>query len=106
MLTSFLTHPALIGAVTLLSGISLLEEYDPENPPFDPNKVTPGWTGVLFTTALVAVVLVVGILMVRKIRRINYRSQVRESLAAEKEAAERAAQQPNSGNPDARGEGN
>lgn len=55
-------------------------------PEFDPNSVTPTWVGFLITF-LVAVAAVLLILdMVRRVRRVRYRSEIRERLDGEREA--------------------
>lgn len=55
-------------------------------PPDDPS-ISPGFVGFL-ATFLVAVAAVLLILdMVRRVRRVNYRAQVREQLEAEQAAS-------------------
>ena len=56
----------------------------------DPNLITPGVVGFLatFVIALVTVLLLVD--MTRRMRRVRYRSEVREKLAAEQMEAELA----------------
>jgi uncharacterized membrane protein YcjF (UPF0283 family) len=57
----------------------------------DPNSVTPGTIGFIMTFAVgIAVVLLI-IDMVRRIRRVNYRAQVRQELEAEAAAAAETA---------------
>ena len=51
--------------------------------PFNPDDVTPGWVGFAVTAALALTPIVLGVLMVRTIRRITYREQVRDELAEE-----------------------
>jgi hypothetical protein len=55
----------------------------PTPPPFDEDSVTPGWVGFafIFAIALATVLLIVD--MTRRIRRVRYRSEIREKLAAE-----------------------
>ena len=55
---------------------------------FDPNSVTPGIWGFVVTFLLMVVVLLLILDMVRRIRRTNYRAQVREQLDAEARDAE------------------
>lgn len=50
---------------------------------FDPSKVTPGPEGFIATAVFAAAVLTLGFLLVRRIRRGQYREEVRESIAAE-----------------------
>jgi len=49
----------------------------------DDDLVTPGVWGFVITFLLVVVVVLLIIDMVRRIRRVTYRAQVREQLAAE-----------------------
>ncbi len=53
--------------------------------------VTPGVWGFVITFLLVVAVVLLIIDMVRRIRRVTYRAQVREQLASEQLAAEAAA---------------
>jgi hypothetical protein len=55
---------------------------------FDPNTVTPGIWGFVVTFLLMVVVVLLILDMVRRIRRTNYRAQVRELLDAEARDAE------------------
>jgi hypothetical protein len=55
---------------------------------FDPNTVTPGIWGFVVTFLLMVVVVLLILDMVRRIRRTNYRAQVREQLDAEARDAE------------------
>ena len=57
---------------------------------FDPNSVTPGLWGFVITFLLMVVVVLLVLDMVRRIRRTNYRAQVREQLEAEARDAELA----------------
>lgn len=57
---------------------------------FDPNTVTPGIWGFVVTFLLMVVVVLLILDMVRRIRRTNYRAQVREQLEAEARDAELA----------------
>lgn len=54
-----------------------------DQPQFDPDTVTPGFVGFLATFGVAAVVILLVIDMVRRIRRVNYRAQVREQLERE-----------------------
>lgn len=49
--------------------------------------VTPGVWGFVITFLLVVAVVLLIIDMVRRVRRVTYRAQVKEQLAAEAEAA-------------------
>jgi TRAP-type C4-dicarboxylate transport system permease small subunit len=61
-------------------------------PPFtgDEDSITPTWVGFAFTFAIAAITLFLIIDMVRRVRRVRYRSEIRERL--EEEAA--GEQQP------------
>jgi uncharacterized protein HemY len=59
----------------------------------DENLVTPGVWGFVAIAAIVVVVILLLIDMTRRVRRLNYRAQVREQLEAEA-AAEDAANEP------------
>ena len=56
-------------------------------PGFDPNAVGPGIWGFVLTIAVIVAVILLIIDMVRRIRRVNYRAQVRQQLADEEAAA-------------------
>ncbi|WP_291038676.1 hypothetical protein [Herbiconiux sp.] len=53
-----------------------------ENTP-DPDQVTPGVVGFIATFFVAAVTVLLVIDMVRRVRRVTYRAQVREQLEAE-----------------------
>jgi len=55
-------------------------------PEFDPNTVTPTWVGFAITFLVAAVTVLLIMDMVRRIRRIRYRAEVRERLDAERDA--------------------
>ncbi|MEO8094358.1 MAG: hypothetical protein ABI632_05410 [Pseudolysinimonas sp.] len=63
------------------------------SPSFDPDLVTPGIWGFVITLAVMIAVVLLVIDMVRRIRRVNYRSQVREKLVLEQLEAD-AAKKP------------
>jgi hypothetical protein len=52
-------------------------------PGFDEDLVTPGIWGFVLTIAVIVAVIFLLIDMTRRIRRVNYRAQVQEQLAAE-----------------------
>lgn len=60
-------------------------------PTFDPNDVTPGVAGFLLTIVIMGIVVLLVFDMVRRVRRVNYRSEIRERLEAEA-AAEAGAE--------------
>ena len=51
---------------------------------FDPDTVTPGVWGFVLTFVIMVVVVLLVLDMVRRIRRVNYRAEVREQLEAER----------------------
>lgn len=51
---------------------------------FDPDTVTPGIWGFVLTFVIMVVVVLLVLDMVRRIRRVNYRAEVREQLEAER----------------------
>jgi hypothetical protein len=61
-----------------------------ENTP-DPDQVTPGVIGFIATFFVAGVTVLLVIDMVRRVRRVNYRAQVREQLEAEVAARDAAA---------------
>lgn len=61
-----------------------------ENTP-DPDQVTPGVIGFIATFFVAAVTVLLVIDMVRRVRRVNYRAQVRDQLEAEVAARDAAA---------------
>ncbi len=54
---------------------------------FDPDTVTPGIWGFVLTFLVMVVVVLLVLDMVRRIRRVNYRAEVREQLEAEQRRA-------------------
>lgn len=55
---------------------------------FDPTKVTPGPAGFIMTAIFAAAVIVLGFLLVSRLRRNAYRHEVREGIEAELSALE------------------
>lgn len=55
----------------------------------DADLVTPGVWGFVITFAVIVAVVLLIIDMARRMRRVTYRAQVKEQLAAEAEAAEK-----------------
>ena len=49
----------------------------------DPNLVTPGVVGFIVTFAIAIITVLLVIDMVRRIRRVRYRADVQEQIAAE-----------------------
>ena len=54
---------------------------------FDPNSVTPGVVGFIVTFGLAAVVVLLVLDMVRRVRRLRYREEISAQLDAEEAAA-------------------
>ena len=66
----------------------LLVTASPTPPPgFDEDLVTPGVWGFVLTIGVIVAVVLLIVDMVRRIRRVTYRAQVREEL--EKEQADK-----------------
>lgn len=81
----------------MLGALGRLQGFVSENTPppeFDPNTVTPGAWGfaAIFLVAVATVLL--GLDMVRRVRRTTYRAQIQEKLQAEA-----AAREANEGDP-------
>lgn len=67
----------------IILGTLFLAEKD-----FDENSVTPGWVGFAITFAVAACTVFIVIDMVRRVRRVRYRGEIREQLEAERAAEE------------------
>jgi hypothetical protein len=69
----------------LLAMLPALDTPVPTPPAFegDPNLVTPGVVGFIITFAIAAITVLLVIDMVRRIRRVRYRAEVQEQIAAE-----------------------
>jgi hypothetical protein len=61
------------------------------DPNFNENSVTPGWVGFAITFLVAAAVVLLCIDLVRRIRRVRYRGEIREQLEAERREAESAS---------------
>ena len=55
-------------------------------PKFNEDSVTPGWLGFVAIFIVAAAVILLCIDMVRRIRKVRYRGEIREQLEAEYEA--------------------
>lgn len=53
--------------------------------PISADEVTPGWIGFAITAILMVVVVLLIFDMVRRIRRVRYRAEAQERIAAELE---------------------
>jgi len=54
--------------------------------PITADEVTPGWVGFAITAVFMIVVILLVFDMVRRIRRVRYRGEAQERIAAELEA--------------------
>ena len=54
-------------------------------PGFDEDSVTPGIWGFVITLVLIVAVILLIVDMVRRVRRVSYRQQVREQLDREEQ---------------------
>jgi TRAP-type C4-dicarboxylate transport system permease small subunit len=61
----------------------LLAAATPTPAPLDEDSVTPGWVGFVFIFAVALITVFLIIDMTRRVRRVRYREEVREKLAAE-----------------------
>ncbi len=88
-------------AATLTSGFHAVAAFvaDTETP--DPDSVTPGVIGFIATFGVAVVTLLLVVDMVRRVRRVNYRAQVREELEAELAAKSAADAESTASTPDA-----
>lgn len=68
----------LESTIRLASFVAAADEAD-----FDPNTVTPGVVGFLATFLVAAAVVFIAIDMNRRVRRTNYRGEIRAKLSAE-----------------------
>jgi hypothetical protein len=69
------------------------------SPGFDADAVTPGPWGFAVMAAIGVVVILLILDMVRRLRRVNYRAQVRERLEAEEAARAESAPSEKKGDP-------
>ena len=63
--------------------IDLLAAATPTPAPLDEDTVTPGWVGFIFIFGLALITVFLIIDMTRRVRRVRYREEIREKLAAE-----------------------
>lgn len=59
-------------------------------PNFDENSVTPGFVGFIATFGVAVLVVLICLDLVRRVRRVRYRDEIRAKLEAERADAERA----------------
>lgn len=68
----------------MISLISVVLAVTPTPAPdFDPNTVTPGVVGFIVIFLLAVATLLLGVDVVRRIRRTTYRAEIKERLEAE-----------------------
>ena len=79
----------------LYSAIVILASTPTPQPNFNENSVTPTWVGFAATFGVAAIVVLLCIDMVRRVRRVRYRGEIREQLEAERNAV--ATEQPPAG---------
>jgi len=72
-----MTLLALLAAVTPTPGPTLPASI------VDEDLVTPGWIGFTVMFLIALAVIYIAIDMVRRIRRVNYRAEIRERLEVE-----------------------
>lgn len=72
--------------IALPTIVRLAEETE-----FDPNVVSPGFTGFIMTGVLAFAIILLGVSLVRRLRRNAYRAEIREALEAELAEAEGTA---------------
>ena len=72
----------------LYSALIQLAATPTPQPDFDETSVTPGWVGFAITFGVAAIVVVLCIDLVRRVRRVRYRGEIREQLEAERAEAD------------------
>lgn len=77
-----------------MNTLTALLVWAQEQEEFDPDTVTPGVIGFIITFAVAVAAVLLIIDMVRRVRRVNYRQQARDKIAAEQAAAEAERQNP------------
>lgn len=81
-----------------------LDGSTPEENPVDPAAVTPGIEGFTAIAVLAILVFGLGFFIVRTLRRISYREEVQQEIAAELAARDAAAGADPVGDTDASGD--
>lgn len=71
-----------------LTGVVLMEDELIPAIEVDPNSVTPGVVGFVVTFAVMIAVVLLVLDMVRRVRRVRYRSEIAEKLDGAKPPAE------------------
>lgn len=72
--------------IELNSAIALFSRLASASNDFNENSVTPTWVGFAATFVVAAAVVLLGLDMVRRVRRVRYRAEIRERLQAERDA--------------------
>lgn len=86
----------MLNTTAVLLG-QLLAEGAKKGDEFDPNQVTPGVAGFIFTALVAVAVILLSFSLVSRLRRSQYRHEVREEIARELAARKAAGQ---SGSPE------
>lgn len=76
-----------------MSLMGMVQRLAEDSTEFDPNQVTPGVEGFLFTGLMAAGIIGLGFLLVSRLRRNSYRHEVRSDIAAELGEAEADSEQ-------------
>ena len=63
--------------------LGVVGRFAEEQAEFDPNQVTPGWEGFVFTGLIAVAIIVLGFNLVSRLRRNAYRAEVQEEIARE-----------------------
>lgn len=88
-----------MSVVTALTARAIVWLADPTPSPVpayegDPNLVTPGVIGFVITFLIAAATVLLLLDMTRRVRRVRYREEVREQLAAEAAEASGSGEAP------------
>lgn len=78
---------------TLISQAMILQSEDGELLPYNPDDVTPGVIGFAFTVVIAVAIILLGLDLYRRVRRMNYRGEARESIATELAESNEAQEQ-------------
>lgn len=78
---------------TLISRALILHAEDGELLPYNPEDVTPGVIGFAFTVVIAVAIILLGLDLYRRVRRMNYRGEARESIATELAESNEAKEQ-------------
>ena len=92
-----------VGAVQSLVAKAALVVAAQNGEVFDPDKVTPGPEGFIATAVFAGAVILLGFLLVKRIRRNSFRHEIREGIEAELAEAQQAGGEAAGGAPDAGG---